>query len=324
MDRIRAYKPEAKALTNAAVSVLDPLSALLPDMLSPCDEYEHSFIAIQLPMTADQRSRICSRFKGRLPHNRIWVDSQPIEITEKHDWEPRLLHEVSSFYQTDIDCPAAREDFMSLVQEWVADSLITPLLAAVLNGGLLASSHFKARQPGVFSYTGYVNQTRSIAITRLHGEAGDLNGVNVCFDGKAIWVFLVPTVANVKLFHEVFAKVHPGQQPKLYSSESTFLFDLPRMVAAGVQFEWIEQTPGMCIISMPGAAHQVWTQPQCIKLARNALIDIPAVKRWSERSNKLPKGEASKLSTLMAGSELDDLCNEPSPPSWWHESWQWL
>ena len=295
-------------------------------------------VSIMLPFTKEELQTLNKLMRANpCVENRVRVRSQPIiledeQIEADNEWAPRWRNTHHPHYSADRDVPEVRQYWIKLLDQWLEKDLIAPALHAVLHGGMLQSSLFETRQPGTFGMTGYLNATKDyVAVTPMHCESGDMLGINVMLHGKAVWFVLHPTEENHKRLREAYASLEGNiGEPRLYDGDGKFIVSMMDIMDFQVMLSRVTQVAGMVVITKAGGAHAVFSDPNSCKMARNGLVDLPALRGWVDKWKRglLTEGEIHKL-TYFGFNDCVDLeqvlwdlqLNKESYFKWWPQEW---
>lgn len=310
------------------VEILDANDQRVVQYLSPDNTNQAiAGLGIRLPFSESELSMLSKLMtKGPYAHNRNTSHTQPLVVEDDQKWEARPFFDGHPHYKTDVDSEPARSFLNSLLDKWKQEGKILSIVHALMKGGLLQDDTvFSERKPGVFAMTGFINDSGDVVITRLHAETWDLGAVNLCMAGHAVWALVVPTRANLARLHSVFKKFHPlGHDPELYSSLGEWVVPMEKLILAGVQMAIFRHEPGVCLFTYPGAAHQVYSSNNSVKMAQNVLLHMKASIAWHSRISSLNKDSQAKFKTLgISLDNVSDAIRSLSKPSWWPETWSW-
>ena len=304
-----AIKPDE--CKGPEIPLLEPNDPRLVDLLNPRNK-SVSAVGLKLPFTEEQMAHTGNLYRQTPSvHNRIRQDIQPVEFEDESiddDFRPRPQLDEFGVYVVDRECSEVVRYCNELFAQWVKDGQMLPVVKSVLQGALLQSKLFKAKQGGSFSFAGYLNFSRLIAVTPLHGETWDTLGVNIMVLGRALWYVLEPSKANLERLYAAYKKLEPNLgTPNLYNKNLKWVVSIRDLMKEGVVFSRFEQLPQYAIITKTGGCHVVLSEDQSIKFAQNSLVDLDAARVWLHqlKAGELDEDDMAKLEFL--GEPLDSM-----------------
>lgn len=302
---------KADECKGPVIPVLDAHDPKLLELLNPANTSVPA-VGINLPFEQVELDHIAKLYRDSPSiHNRVRQGIQPAEFEDEYknlDFRPRPHELKYPCYIVDSEVPEVVAYVKRLYAKWVKEGKLLKAVADVLQGGLLRSKQFKAKPPGSFSYTGYINFTGTVVVTRLHGETWDTLGVNILVCGRAVWFVLVPTKENFDRLYAAYSKLEPHcGKPNLYNKSQAWVVSIRKLMDEGVVFSHFEQLPKRAIISKTGGCHVVLTNDETIKFAQNSLVDLKAADVWLSQFNSRELDEADKEKLKFLGEPLSQM-----------------